>query len=46
MVPRTRRLAEVLDRRGWDCDLREYIGGHDWAWWRGALIDRLAEILD
>lgn len=44
-VPHTRTLHRTLLDRGWTAELTEYTGGHDYAWWRGALIDDLAAVL-
>lgn len=43
-VGHARRLQEVLTSRGWDASFNLYAGGHDFAWWRGALIDGLASL--
>lgn len=37
-------LHQALLRAGVDTHLSVYTGGHDYAWWRGALIDGLAEL--
>lgn len=42
MVAHVERLHERLIGGGVDSDLTIYTGGHDLAWWRGALIDGLA----
>lgn len=44
-LPRTHQLDQTLRARGWDSRVTAYDGGHDFAWWRGALIDRLEEAL-
>lgn len=44
-VAHTRTLHRTLRERGWDADIAVYEGGHDFAWWRGALIDDLAAVL-
>ncbi|WP_193071583.1 alpha/beta hydrolase-fold protein [Brevibacterium sp. FME37] len=41
MIDHTRRLAEVLSNKGCETSLSVYQGGHDFACWRGALIDGL-----
>lgn len=37
----SRRLRDVLQRKGYDVSYREYAGGHDYLVWRGALADAL-----
>ncbi|MBE6477757.1 MAG: DUF3327 domain-containing protein [Propionibacteriaceae bacterium] len=44
MVPHVRRLHDGLVSAGVDSELMTYTGGHDLAWWRGALIDGLAAL--
>lgn len=44
MVDRAGRLAEVLDGLGFSTSLSVYEGGHDFACWRGALIDGLRKV--
>lgn len=45
-VPQTEILHRTLGERGWAVDeLHLYDGGHDFAWWRGALLDGLAAVL-
>lgn len=44
-VARVALLAELLSNAGWDAALTRYDGGHDYAWWRGALLDGLGELL-
>ncbi|WP_166974865.1 enterochelin esterase domain-containing protein [Brevibacterium atlanticum] len=44
MVDRARRLTEVLDSRGFATSLSVYTGGHDFACWRGELIDGLRRV--
>jgi enterochelin esterase-like enzyme len=44
MVPHVRRLHERLVATGAESELVIYTGGHDFAWWRGALIDGLASL--
>ncbi|WP_413730264.1 alpha/beta hydrolase-fold protein [Sodalis sp. RH22] len=41
MVPHVQQLHQRLLAAGVDSDLSIYTGGHDFAWWRGALIDGL-----
>ncbi|NDL61609.1 alpha/beta hydrolase-fold protein [Acerihabitans arboris] len=41
MVPHVQQLHQRLLAAGVDSDLTIYTGGHDFAWWRGALIDGL-----
>lgn len=43
MVDHTQRMYDRLAEAGWPITMHTYCGGHDPAWWRGALIDRLAE---
>lgn len=45
-LPRTHQLNQLLQAKGWDSRINTYDGGHDFAWWRGALIDQLATSLD
>lgn len=45
-VTHTRCLADVLRARGYEHELRTFDGGHDFACWRGALIDGLASVLE
>ncbi|SES24891.1 alpha/beta hydrolase-fold protein [Corynebacterium cystitidis] len=44
-VERVERLAQVLKHRGWRSSFSIYDGGHDYAWWRGALFDALRAVL-
>lgn len=44
-VPQTEILARTLDERGWENEMTIYDGGHDFAWWRGALLDGLGSTL-
>ena len=44
-VPHLHGLAMRLTAAEWPHKLRVYDGGHDNAWWRASLLDRLAEIL-
>lgn len=45
-VPQTEILHRTVEERGWRTDrLHLYDGGHDFAWWRGALFDGLAAVL-
>lgn len=44
MVDHARRLAEVLSEKGCTASVSVYQGGHDYACWRGALIDGLRRI--
>jgi len=41
MVPHVHQLHQRLIAAGVESTLRVYTGGHDYAWWRGALIDGL-----
>ncbi len=43
-VPQVQQLHQRLLTEGVDSDLQLYTGGHDMAWWRGALIDGLATL--
>lgn len=43
-VPHVQQLHQRLLAAGVDSDLTLYTGGHDVAWWRGALIDGLATL--
>lgn len=45
-VPQTESLQRTLRERGWQTERTHlYDGGHDFAWWRGALIDGLEATL-
>ncbi|MDN5587890.1 MAG: alpha/beta hydrolase-fold protein [Brevibacterium sp.] len=44
MIDHTRRLSEVLEDKGCAVSLSIYQGGHDFACWRGALIDGLRSV--
>ena len=44
MVDRARHLAEVLDEKGRTASVSVYQGGHDYACWRGALVDGLRRV--
>ncbi|MHA6556281.1 alpha/beta hydrolase-fold protein [Corynebacterium pyruviciproducens] len=44
-IGRVEKLVDVLNNRGWRTKLVYYNGGHDYAWWRGALFDQLRTIL-
>ncbi|WP_210603657.1 enterochelin esterase domain-containing protein [Brevibacterium oceani] len=44
MVDRASRLVEVLDGRGFATSLSVYEGGHDFACWRGELIEGLRRV--
>lgn len=41
-----RQFAEAATARCADVSVRQYRGGHDWAWWSHALFDGLDELLD
>ena len=41
-----RWLHDVLQLKGYDTTYREYIGGHDHAWWRGTIADGLIWIFN
>ncbi len=43
-VPHVEQLHQRLLSAGADSSLVMYTGGHDFAWWRGALIDGLAAL--
>jgi iron(III)-salmochelin esterase len=43
-VPRAHLLEQTMRYRGWDAGINVYDGGHDFAWWRVALIDDLQRI--
>lgn len=43
-VPAVERWQAIAEAAGWEVGLRTYAGGHDFAWWRGALIDDLAAL--
>lgn len=45
MVPHVEQLHQRLCAAGVESQLAIYTGGHDYAWWRGALIDGLATML-
>lgn len=45
MVPHVRHLHSELVNTGIESHLTVYTGGHDHAWWRGALIDDLEALL-
>ncbi|KJT52188.1 Trilactone hydrolase IroD, partial [Salmonella enterica subsp. enterica serovar Heidelberg str. RI-11-013343] len=40
-VPQVKQLHEKLRAAGVESHCNVYTGGHDYAWWRGALIDGL-----
>ncbi|QGU06424.1 Enterochelin esterase [Corynebacterium occultum] len=44
-LPRTHQLNQLLCAKGWSSQVNTYDGGHDFACWRGALIDQLAQSL-
>ncbi|WP_170175760.1 alpha/beta hydrolase-fold protein [Propionibacterium australiense] len=44
MVSHVERLHDGLVMAGVDSQLTVYSGGHDLAWWRGALLDDLCEL--
>lgn len=44
-VPHIEHLAEVLGDRGWEVSLGLHEGGHDFAWWRLALLEGLVQLL-
>ena len=44
MVPHVEALHRRLRDAGVNSVLTHYTGGHDYAWWRGALIDGLAAL--
>lgn len=44
-VPRGRILHRTMLDAGWSSALTMYTGGHDFAWWRGAVVDGLARAL-
>ncbi|MEJ5927908.1 alpha/beta hydrolase-fold protein [Corynebacterium sp. H128] len=39
-------LQLTLKAAGWPVELHTYDGGHDFAWWRGALFDQLHPLID
>lgn len=41
-----RWLHDILRLKGYDTTYREYIGGHDHAWWRGTIADGLIWVFD
>ncbi|MBV4367251.1 alpha/beta hydrolase-fold protein [Erwinia phyllosphaerae] len=43
-VPHVQALHKALTTVGVESQLALYTGGHDYAWWRGAIIDGLAEL--
>jgi enterochelin esterase-like enzyme len=43
-IGRMETLRHRLAGDGWDVRMRGYEGGHDYAWWRGALLDALEEL--
>ena len=43
-VPHVQALHERLIAAGVKSDISIYTGGHDYAWWRGAIIDGLAAL--
>ncbi|WP_448851589.1 alpha/beta hydrolase-fold protein [Corynebacterium sp. 335C] len=45
MLPRAHAADQTLRGRGVDSTVSVYDGGHDLAWWRGGLIDALAELV-
>lgn len=44
MVPHVDQLHQRLRNAGVESTLTHYTGGHDYAWWRGAIIDSLATL--
>lgn len=42
-VPHLLIIADALRASGWDAQVQTVNGGHDYAWWRGTLLDHLAE---
>lgn len=44
-VPHVQHLHECLRKRGWRSELALYMGGHDFACWRGALIEGLSTMV-
>jgi len=43
-VPHVQHLHQSLLAAGWKSELSVYTGGHDYAWWRGAIIDELTNV--
>jgi enterochelin esterase family protein len=44
LAPGHRDLARALAERGIPVEVAEYNGGHDYAWWRGAVADSLVAL--
>lgn len=44
-LPAARRLRAVLAEAGYDCEYREFNGGHDYLWWRTEMADGLIRLL-
>ncbi|MDH8655188.1 alpha/beta hydrolase-fold protein, partial [Klebsiella pneumoniae] len=43
-VPHVQQLHQSLLASGLKSKLSVYTGGHDYAWWRGAIIDGLSDV--
>ncbi|MCO5224729.1 MAG: alpha/beta hydrolase-fold protein [Thermomicrobiales bacterium] len=41
-----RWLHDILQLKGYDTTYREYVGGHDHAWWRGTMAEGLIWVFD
>lgn len=44
MVSHVKNLHKMLRAAGMKSELSIYTGGHDYAWWRGAIIDGLTDV--
>lgn len=44
LLPLHRDLAAKLRGAGGNIELHEFVGGHDYAWWRGRLLDELVSV--